>query len=50
MQIPGVYVHLYGKTHTKPYRKMGHVTILDADAARAMEKAKKVKATLRVVA
>jgi 5-(carboxyamino)imidazole ribonucleotide synthase len=50
MQIPGVYVHLYGKTHTKPYRKMGHVTILDSDAARAMEKAKKVKATLRVVA
>jgi 5-(carboxyamino)imidazole ribonucleotide synthase len=25
----GVYVHLYGKKTTKPFRKMGHVTILD---------------------
>jgi 5-(carboxyamino)imidazole ribonucleotide synthase len=49
MRIQGVYVHLYGKTHTKPYRKMGHVTILDADAARALEKARKVKNTLRVI-
>lgn len=28
MSLPGVYPHLYGKTHTKPYRKMGHVTVL----------------------
>ncbi len=49
MRIPGVYVHLYGKTHTKPYRKMGHVTILDADAHSAMAKAGRVKDVLRVV-
>ncbi len=24
----GVYVHLYGKKYTKPFRKMGHVTII----------------------
>lgn len=49
LQIPGVFVHLYGKTVTKPYRKMGHVTILDTDPRKAMEKARKVKETLRVV-
>ena len=50
MEIPGVFVHLYGKTTTKPYRKMGHVTILDKDPKKAMEKAKLVKETLRVIA
>lgn len=49
MKIPGVFVHLYGKTMTKPYRKMGHVTILDKDPKKAMEKARMVKDTLRVV-
>jgi 5-(carboxyamino)imidazole ribonucleotide synthase len=28
LAMPGVYVHLYGKSETKPFRKMGHVTIL----------------------
>lgn len=50
MAMPGVYVHLYGKTQTKPYRKMGHVTILDADPEQAMLKAKRVKELLKVVA
>ncbi len=27
MQLKGVKVHLYGKQYTKPFRKMGHVTI-----------------------
>jgi len=49
LEIPGVFVHLYGKTVTKPYRKMGHVTILDADPEKALEKARTVKDTLRVV-
>lgn len=49
LEIPGVFVHLYGKTHTKPYRKMGHATILDKDPAKAMEKARIVKDTLRVI-
>lgn len=49
LAMPGVFVHLYGKTVTKPYRKMGHVTILDADPKKAMEKARKVKDTLRVI-
>jgi len=46
----GVYVHLYGKKLTKPFRKMGHVTIVDSDREKAIEKAKFVKDTLKVIA
>lgn len=44
----GVYVHLYGKKFTKPYRKMGHVTIIDDDREKAIEKARFVQKTMRV--
>ncbi|QKJ30207.1 5-(carboxyamino)imidazole ribonucleotide synthase [Mucilaginibacter mali] len=47
---PGVYIHLYGKALTKPFRKMGHVTIVDADREKAIEKARFVQATLKVIA
>ena len=46
----GVYVHLYGKKYTKPFRKMGHVTIVDEDRSKAIEKAKFVKDKLKVKA
>ncbi len=46
----GVHVHLYGKKVTKPFRKMGHVTIADNDIARLKEKAKFVKAQLKIKA
>ncbi|MBK7128565.1 MAG: 5-(carboxyamino)imidazole ribonucleotide synthase [Crocinitomicaceae bacterium] len=49
LQIPGVYLHLYGKKTTKPFRKMGHVTILDHDMVKAKEKAHVVKQTIRVI-
>ncbi len=32
--VPGVYVHLYGKTESRPKRKMGHITFVGMDAAR----------------
>jgi 5-(carboxyamino)imidazole ribonucleotide synthase len=50
MKIPGVHVHLYGKRITKPFRKMGHVTILDEDTASLKKKAIFVKQTLKVIA
>ncbi len=46
----GVHVHLYGKKFTKPFRKMGHVTITDSDTARLKEKVNFVKSTLKVKA
>jgi len=50
LKCEGVYVHLYGKALTKPFRKMGHVTIVDADREKAIEKAKFVQETLKVIA
>ncbi len=49
LECAGVYVHLYGKALTKPFRKMGHVTIVDADREKAIEKAKFVQRTLKVI-
>lgn len=50
MNIAGAHLHLYGKALTKPYRKMGHVTITDYDHNQLRRKAEKVKKTLKVVA
>ncbi len=49
MVMEGVFVHLYGKAKTKPYRKMGHVTILAKNIAQAKQKAILVKQTLKVI-
>ncbi len=49
LALPGVKVHLYGKAETKPYRKMGHVTVLGANLDVAMESARQVQHTLKVV-
>ena len=49
MAIDGVYVHLYGKKYTKPFRKMGHVTIVDQNREKAIEKARYIQKTLKVV-
>ena len=49
LKCPGVYVHLYGKALTKPFRKMGHVTVVDQDREKAIEKARYVQNTLRVI-
>lgn len=48
LKLDGVYVHLYGKKFTKPFRKMGHVTIIDNDREKAIEKARFVQQTLKV--
>jgi 5-(carboxyamino)imidazole ribonucleotide synthase len=47
--MDGVHVHLYGKKITKPFRKMGHVTCMADSLEEAMDKAKIVKETLRVI-
>ncbi len=48
MAIDGVKIHLYGKKITKPYRKMGHVTILSSSLECAQKKADQVKQLIRV--
>ncbi len=49
MSIDGVYVHLYGKKYTKPFRKMGHITIVDQNRENAIEKANYIRQTLKVI-
>ncbi|ABY91742.1 5-(carboxyamino)imidazole ribonucleotide synthase [Thermoanaerobacter brockii subsp. lactiethylicus] len=48
LSIEGVSFHFYGKRLTSPYRKMGHVTIVDDNLDSAIEKAKKVKERLKI--
>lgn len=50
MAMKGVYLHLYGKKLTKPFRKMGHVTITDTAVDSLKVKARTVKETLKVKA
>jgi 5-(carboxyamino)imidazole ribonucleotide synthase len=50
LAIPGVCVHIYGKAQTSPYRKMGHVTVLDHDIAAAREKAERVRELMAITA
>ncbi len=50
MEMEGVYVHLYGKKKTKPFRKMGHITIVDSEIERLKEKARNIKELLKVKA
>ncbi len=50
LTIEGVTPHLYGKKHTKPFRKMGHVTIVNTDVNKAREIAQQVKETIKVIA
>ncbi|HEY0744106.1 MAG TPA: 5-(carboxyamino)imidazole ribonucleotide synthase [Chryseosolibacter sp.] len=49
-KVSGIHVHLYGKKVTKPFRKMGHVTIIDHDLENLKKKANFVKETLKVKA
>lgn len=50
LTIDNVFVHLYGKTTTKPGRKMGHVTILSQDKQDLLYKANKINHTLFIQA
>lgn len=49
LNIEGAKFHIYGKKLTKPFRKMGHVTIVDSDINVALEKARFIKENLKVV-
>ncbi len=49
MAVSGVYVHLYGKAETRPFRKMGHITVTANTLEEARTIAKKVKDTIKVI-
>src|SRR5690606_143592 len=50
LAVDGVFIHLYGKVKTKPFRKMGHVTVLDESIDELKKKAAFVKDKLKVKA
>lgn len=49
LNMKGITPHIYGKKITKPFRKMGHVTIAHKDINIARQIAEKVKKTIRVI-
>ena len=49
MEIPGVTPHIYGKKMTRPFRKMGHVTIVNEHMDVARKMAEKVKNLIEVI-
>lgn len=48
LSMKNTYVHLYGKKSTKPFRKMGHITIIDKDKETLKKRAKEVKNKIKV--
>lgn len=50
LAVPGVSVHLYGKREVRPFRKMGHLTAVGADAAEAAARVEEARSRIRVVA
>ncbi len=49
LKLPKTYVHLYGKTETKPGRKMGHINVLADSREELMEKLIHIKSLVKVV-
>jgi len=49
LEWDGVTPHIYGKKQTRPFRKMGHVTIVNEDVNKARKIAEQVKNTIRVI-
>jgi 5-(carboxyamino)imidazole ribonucleotide synthase len=50
LKTPGAHFHIYGKKQTKPFRKMGHITICGNDVEALIEKGKQLKNLIRVEA
>jgi 5-(carboxyamino)imidazole ribonucleotide synthase len=49
LKLDGVTPHIYGKKQTRPFRKMGHVTIVNEDIEKARRIAQQVKETIKVI-
>ncbi|MDC6404818.1 MULTISPECIES: 5-(carboxyamino)imidazole ribonucleotide synthase [Maribacter] len=49
LKLEGVTPHIYGKKQTRPFRKMGHVTIVDENMTRARHVAQEVKEKIKVI-
>jgi 5-(carboxyamino)imidazole ribonucleotide synthase len=50
LQVPGVHLHLYGKSEPRPRRKMGHLTAFGATADEAIAHVTKARSDLHALA
>lgn len=48
LRMEGVYIHMYGKSTSKPMRKLGHVTVLANTVEEVKEKAVKVSSLMSI--
>ena len=48
-KIDGAKLHLYGKAITKPFRKMGHATVVDSSLEKAKAKARRLQEVLQII-
>ena len=49
LYMEGVHFHFYGKKTTKPFRKMGHVTIMNSKVEEARRIALKLKEKIKII-
>ena len=49
LRLGSVYVHLYGKSTTKPFRKMGHITVANRSINKAIRTANFLKEHIKVI-
>jgi 5-(carboxyamino)imidazole ribonucleotide synthase len=49
MSTPGAHLHLYGKKETRPFRKMGHLTVCHDDLETAITLARSLQTSLKAV-
>ena len=50
LHTEGAYIHLYGKEDTKPFRKMGHITVCNSNLEDAKATARKFLSDVKVKA
>jgi 5-(carboxyamino)imidazole ribonucleotide synthase len=48
LAVSGAYLHLYGKSKTKAFRKMGHITVLGTSREDALKKADSIKNSIKI--
>jgi 5-(carboxyamino)imidazole ribonucleotide synthase len=49
LHTEGAYIHLYGKEDTKPFRKMGHITVCNSNLEEAKDIARRFLKEVRVI-
>lgn len=50
LSMPSVYIHLYGKKQTRPFRKMGHITLTGTEMKQLVTRANEIKSILKIKA